>query len=279
MGSEQSNSVARSKGTHAVWHLCPIFLIFIHHCGRVCQLSFLTLLFLGSLMAQCHLLLYKYSYCGGAQLHLALLLYSWKWLPTEYEWQTDSQPWITYVCVCKVLLVPFDGFFSRTSWVSRHQKGRTILDFNEARDDGWQWHQLDHMQIMCTSLQTDNHAALHHSFFTGRMLFLLPNQKCQSTEGKVALYYLSTLCMWWWPSVAIAGRLMWSWLLLFSVISRHPGDSQRTTYVFAQYLYLGPEFLDSGSQSSLNISPQNLHTSLVCSQALKPTFQKFSLLP
>ena len=24
---------------------------------------------------------------------------------------------------------------------------------------GWQWHQLDHMQIMCTSLQTDNHAS------------------------------------------------------------------------------------------------------------------------
>jgi len=22
---------------------------------------------------------------------------------------------------------------------------------------GWQWHQLDHMQIICTSLQTDNH--------------------------------------------------------------------------------------------------------------------------
>jgi len=23
---------------------------------------------------------------------------------------------------------------------------------------GWQWHQLDHMQIICTSLQTENHA-------------------------------------------------------------------------------------------------------------------------
>jgi len=22
---------------------------------------------------------------------------------------------------------------------------------------GWHWHQLDHMQIVCTSLQTDNH--------------------------------------------------------------------------------------------------------------------------
>jgi len=24
-----------------------------------------------------------------------------------------------------------------------------------------------------------------HSFFTGRMLFLSPNQQCQSTEGKI----------------------------------------------------------------------------------------------
>jgi len=24
---------------------------------------------------------------------------------------------------------------------------------------GWQWHHLDHMQIICTSLQTDNHAS------------------------------------------------------------------------------------------------------------------------
>jgi len=25
---------------------------------------------------------------------------------------------------------------------------------------GWQWHQLDHMQIICTSLQTDKHASM-----------------------------------------------------------------------------------------------------------------------
>jgi len=42
--------------------------------------------------------------------------------------------------------------------VSRHQKGKTNLDFTEARDGEWQWHQLGHMQV-CTSLQTDNHAS------------------------------------------------------------------------------------------------------------------------
>jgi len=37
--------------------------------------------------------------------------------------------------------------FSRTTWISRYQKGKTSLDLNEARDDevlGRQWHQLDH---------------------------------------------------------------------------------------------------------------------------------------
>ena len=36
--------------------------------------------------------------------------------------------------------------------------GETYLDFTEARDSEWQWHQLVHMQV-CTSLQTDNHAS------------------------------------------------------------------------------------------------------------------------
>jgi len=48
----------------------------------------------------------------------------------------------------------------------------------------WQWHQLDYMQIICTSLETDNHATTSPvSFFTGRMPCLPPNQQRQSTEG------------------------------------------------------------------------------------------------
>jgi len=41
--------------------------------------------------------------------------------------------------------------------VSWFQKSKTNLDFIEARDSEWQWHQLGHMQVY-TSLQTDNHA-------------------------------------------------------------------------------------------------------------------------
>jgi len=53
---------------------------------------------------------------------------------------------------------PFNGHFSGTTQVSRYQKRKTNLDFTEARDNEWKWHQLGHMQV-CTSLQTDNHAS------------------------------------------------------------------------------------------------------------------------
>jgi len=48
--------------------------------------------------------------------------------------------------------------------VSRYQKGETNLDFTEARDDEWQWHQLGNMQV-CTSLQTTTTPASHQSVF------------------------------------------------------------------------------------------------------------------
>ena len=50
------------------------------------------------------------------------------------------------------------GPFTGTTLVGRYQKGKTNLDFTEARDSEWQWHQLVHMQV-CTSLQADNHAS------------------------------------------------------------------------------------------------------------------------
>jgi len=40
-------------------------------------------------------------------------------------------------------------FIGPYSGVSRYQKGKTNLDFTEARDSEWQWHQLGHIQV-CT---------------------------------------------------------------------------------------------------------------------------------
>jgi len=53
---------------------------------------------------------------------------------------------------------PFNGPLTGTTRLSRYQKGKTNLDFTEARDNEWQWHQLGHMQVR-TALQIDNHAS------------------------------------------------------------------------------------------------------------------------
>ena len=55
---------------------------------------------------------------------------------------------------------PFNGPFSSITHVSQYQKRKTNLDFIEARDSEWQWHQLGHMQVY-TLLQT----APHYSVF------------------------------------------------------------------------------------------------------------------
>jgi len=60
--------------------------------------------------------------------------------------------------VCTTHTHTFYGPFSGTTQVSWYQKGKTNLDFTEARDGEWQWHQLGHMHV-CTSLQADNHAS------------------------------------------------------------------------------------------------------------------------
>jgi len=44
---------------------------------------------------------------------------------------------------------PFNGPLSRTIQICQYQKDKTSLDFTEARDSEWQWHQLGHMQV-CT---------------------------------------------------------------------------------------------------------------------------------
>jgi len=73
----------------------------------------------------------------------------------------------------------FYGPLSGPTRVSQYQKGKTNLDFTEARDSEWQWYQLGHMQV-CTLLQTDNHASTSpHSFLQARCpdALLLPNQQ------------------------------------------------------------------------------------------------------
>jgi len=51
---------------------------------------------------------------------------------------------------------------TRLTALSRYQKGKTNVDFTEAKNSKWHWHQLGRMQV-CTSLQTTpapNHCVL-----------------------------------------------------------------------------------------------------------------------
>jgi len=66
---------------------------------------------------------------------------------------------------------------------------------------GWQWHQLDHMQIICNLVPINNHEQLITRFFTGQMLFLMPNQQRQSTESKKLLW--SKKCTFKWMLFAM----------------------------------------------------------------------------
>ena len=57
---------------------------------------------------------------------------------------------------------------------------------------GWQWHQLDHMKIICISLQTDDHASTSPLSFYGLNALTATQQQHQSTESlKGMLCYLS----------------------------------------------------------------------------------------
>jgi len=81
---------------------------------------------------------------------------------------------------------PINGLFFRTTWLSQYQKGKTNLDLNEAIDygvlgrSGISW--TIYKQAAPRSRQITT-PTTHHSIFTGQMLFLTPNQQCQSTGG------------------------------------------------------------------------------------------------
>jgi len=76
----------------------------------------------------------------------------------------------------------FSGPFSGTT--SKYQKAKISLDFTEARDSEWQWHQMGHMQI-CNSLQTDNHASTPPiSFLQTRCPSCCPTNSVKALKAK-----------------------------------------------------------------------------------------------
>ena len=78
----------------------------------------------------------------------------------------------------------FNGLFSRTTWVGRYQKDKPFWILLKQEMMEWQWHHPDHMQIICTLLQTDNHASTSSlNFLTGRMPFLRPTNSINALKA------------------------------------------------------------------------------------------------
>jgi len=60
---------------------------------------------------------------------------------------------------------PFNGPLCWTTQVSRYQKGKTNLDFTEARDSEWHWHQLGCVCKSAPHSRQITMPASHHSVY------------------------------------------------------------------------------------------------------------------
>jgi len=103
------------------------------------------------------------------------------------------------ICAAVLLLLhTLNGIFSRTTCINQYQKGKTSLDLHEARNDGiwgWQWRQLDHMQAIFTSLQTDSHANISSfNFLRAGCSSWRPANSVKALKAQCA----SFVAWWWW---------------------------------------------------------------------------------
>jgi len=94
--------------------------------------------------------------------------------------------------------------------VSQYQKGKTNLDFLEARESEWQWHQLGRMQV-CTSLQTDNHASTPPlSFLQAGCPSCRPTNSVKALKAHKSIVGIGNksvptqLAQYWFPGLAIS---------------------------------------------------------------------------
>jgi len=71
--------------------------------------------------------------------------------------------------------------------VRRYHKGKTNLDFTEARDSEWQWHQLGRMQV-CTSHQHPTTLFLQTGCSSCRPTNSVKALKAQVPEGSTLMF-------------------------------------------------------------------------------------------
>jgi len=85
-----------------------------------------------------------------------------------------------------------------TMCVSRHQKGKPFWILMKQEIMGWHWHQLDHMQIICTSLQTDNHASTSSLGCPDALPVTQPTASKHWKHSNTAqlLFFVLLFCQW-----------------------------------------------------------------------------------
>ena len=84
---------------------------------------------------------------------------NWKYLLTQVVLYNGGSLLLLLLLLLLLHLYLFNSLFSWTIWVSWHQKGRPFWILLKQEMMEWQWHRLDHVQIICNSLQTDDHAS------------------------------------------------------------------------------------------------------------------------
>ena len=124
---------------------------------------------------------------------------------------------------------PFNGAFSGNTQVSRYQKGKTNLDFTEARDSEWQWHQLGCVQV-CTSLETDNHAS------TPPLSFLQAGCPSCHTTNSIKAHIIYVICITYIIQVNLLYiKVITLWYIKSTWLIKNPPN----TYIHLTALCLG----------------------------------------
>jgi len=97
-----------------------------------------------------------------------LMLQQCQWFCTHMLFLCPSSETVHYMACTHTHTRPFNVPLSGTTWISRYEKGKTNLDFTEARDSEWQWHQLFISWAICKSVPCCRQITMpapHHSVF------------------------------------------------------------------------------------------------------------------
>ena len=181
MQCSREDGVDISDGRHGVWCGRRRGAV-VAHCvdNRLLQLHWYELI-LRSLQWKTNRTNFRCNSTGWCVVRLPM-----SWWRRWANWRLMLTNGVATTATLVLLQHHFSSLFSRTTWVSRYQRGKSSLDLNEAREMGFR----DGSGISWTTCKQSaprsrqiTSPTPHHSISAGRVLFLTPNQHCPSTEG------------------------------------------------------------------------------------------------